>query len=331
MSTLTAPSAEPAAAPAAAIAPARMPAWLLLGIAVVALAAAPFFLYPIFLMKLLCFALFACSFNLLIGYVGLLSFGHAAFFGMASYAAAHAAKVWGLPPELAILLGTAVGAGLGLLFGLVAIRRQGIYFAMITLGLAQMVFFFALQASFTHGEDGIQSVPRGWLLGLIDLDGNLAMYGVVAAVFLGGYLATQRIVHSPFGAVLRAIRDNPNRAVSLGFAVDRYKLLAFVLSATLSGLAGATKAIALQLATLTDVHWMMSGEVVLMTLVGGMGTLLGPVVGATLVVTLHDYLATAGVPVPVFVGATFIVCILLFRRGIVGEAIARSKLLRRWL
>src|SRR5262245_27546525 len=278
MSTSTAPSA---AASASAAAQKFVPAWLPLTLAVAALAAAPFLLYPIFLMKLLCFALFACSFNLLLGYVGLLSFGHAAFFGMASYAAAHGAKVWGLPPELAILTGTGVGAGLGLLFGLIAIRRQGIYFAMITLGLAQMVYFVALQAPFTHGEDGIQSVPRGYLFGTIDLDTNLAMYGVVAAIFLGGYLLTRRIVHSPFGAVLRAIRDNPSRATSLGFQVDRYKLLAFVLSATLAALAGSTKAIALQLATLTDVHWMMSGEVVLMTLVGGMGTILGPVVGAT--------------------------------------------------
>jgi branched-chain amino acid transport system permease protein len=325
MSALTAPSA---AAPASAATRRTVPGWLLLGLAVAILAAAPFLLYPIFLMKLLCFALFACSFNLLLGYVGLLSFGHAAFFGMASYAAAHGAKVWGLPPELAILTGTGIGAGLGLLFGLIAIRRQGIYFAMITLGLAQMAYFFALQARFTHGEDGIQSVPRGHLFGVIDLDRNLVMYGVVAAIFLGGYLLTHRIVHSPFGAVLRAIRDNPSRATSLGFETDHYKLLAFVLSATLTGLAGATKAIALQLATLTDVHWMMSGEVVLMTLVGGLGTLLGPVVGATLVITLHDYLATAGVPVPVFVGATFITCILLFRRGIVGEVIARVRILR---
>jgi branched-chain amino acid transport system permease protein len=283
------------------------------------LAIAPFMIYPVFLIKLCCFALFACAFNLLIGYGGLLSFGHAAFFGSAAYIAAHAAKEWGLTPELAILSGVAAGAVLGLLFGLVAIRRQGIYFAMITLALSQIVFFLALQMPFTGGEDGIQSVPRGYLFGLFNLESNLAMYYFVAAVFLLGYLAIYRISYSPFGAVLQAIRENPARAISLGYKIDQYKLVAFVLSAALSALAGSTKAIALQLATLTDVHWQMSGEVILMTLLGGMGTLFGPVVGAVLVVTLHDYLATANVPVPVVIGAVFVACILLFRRGIVGE------------
>ncbi len=295
----------------------RLP--VLLAGAVALLAVAPFMIYPVFLIKLCCFALFACAFNLLIGYGGLLSFGHAAFFGSAAYIAAHAAKEWGLTPELAILTGVASGAVLGLLFGLVAIRRQGIYFAMITLALSQIVFFLALQMPFTGGEDGIQSVPRGYLFGLFDLESNFAMYYFVAAVFLLGFLAIYRISYSPFGAVLQAIRENPARAISLGYKIDQYKLVAFVLSAALSALAGSTKAIALQLATLTDVHWQMSGEVILMTLLGGMGTLLGPVVGAILVVTLHDYLATANVPVPVVIGAVFVACILLFRRGIVGE------------
>ncbi len=295
---------------------------LLPALGLLALLVAPFFFYPVFLMKLWCFALFACAFNLLIGYGGLLSFGHAAFFGSAAYVAAHTAKVWGLTPELAILASVACGAVLGLLFGLIAIRRQGIYFAMITLALSQIIFFLALQFPFTGGEDGIQSVPRGYLFGLIDLSGNMAMYYFVAAIFVGGYLLIYRISNSPFGSVLQAIRENPARAVSLGYKIDHYKLLAFVLSAALSALAGGTKAIALQLATLTDVQWQMSGEVVLMTLLGGMGTLFGPVVGAVLVVTLHDYLATANVPVPVVVGTIFVVCILLFRKGIVGEILS---------
>ena len=302
-----------------------LPRWATRGLPLLALAAllvAPLLFYPVMLMQLLCFALFACAFNLLIGYGGLLSFGHAAFFGSAAYVAAHAAKVWGFTPELAILTSVAAGALLGYIFGIIAIRRQGIYFAMITLALSQVIFFLAIQMPFTGGEDGIQSVPRGKLFGLFDLDGNLAMYYFVAAVFTIGFLIIYRISRSPFGSVLQAIRENPARATSLGYRIDQYKLLAFVLSAALSALAGGTKAIALQLATLTDVQWQMSGEVILMTLLGGMGTLFGPVVGAILVVVLHDYLATANVPVPVVVGIIFVICILLFRRGIVGEALA---------
>ncbi|ALG72192.1 MAG TPA: branched-chain amino acid ABC transporter permease [Sphingomonadaceae bacterium] len=291
--------------------------------ALAVLLAAPFFLYPVFLMKVLCFALFACAFNLLIGFGGLLSFGHAAFFGSAAYVTAHTVKVWGLSPELGILLGTAAAAVLGLAFGGIAIRRQGIYFAMITLALSQMVFFLALQLPFTHGEDGIQAVPRGTLFGVIDLNEPMAMYYTVLGVFLIGFAIIWRTVHSPFGQVLKAIRENEPRAVSLGYRTDRYKLLAFVLSATLTGLAGGTKAIVFQLATLTDVTWQMSGEVVLMTLLGGMGTLSGPVVGAALVVTLENYLAATSLPVPVVIGCIFIVCVLLFRRGIAGEILAR--------
>jgi branched-chain amino acid transport system permease protein len=270
-------------------------------------------------MKALCFALFACAFNLLIGFVGLLSFGHAAFFGAAAYVSAHVAKVWGLPPELAVLLGTLTGAGLGLVFGGLAIRRQGIYFAMITLALSQMISFLALQLPFTGGEDGIQAVPRGMLFGLIDLEQPLNMYYTVLAVFLIGFGLIYRTIHSPFGQVLKAIRENEPRAVSLGYKVDQYKLLAFVMSAALAGLAGATKAIVFQLASLTDVTWQMSGEVVLMTLLGGMGTILGPVVGAFLVVTLEDKLAGTPYPVPVITGIIFVIFVLLFRRGIVGE------------
>ncbi|APT58453.1 branched-chain amino acid ABC transporter permease [Roseomonas gilardii] len=283
------------------------------------LLAGPFILYPVFLMKLLCFALFACAFNLLIGYVGLLSFGHAAFFGMGGYLAAHAAKVWGLTPEISILAGGVVGAVLGLLFGWLAIRRQGIYFAMITLALAQMVFFFCLQAPFTHGEDGIQSVPRGRLFGLIDLSPDMTMYWLVAAVFLIGFLLIHRIVHSPFGQVLKAIRENEPRATSLGYRADDYKLMAFVLSAALSGVAGGTKALVFGIATLTDVHWSMSGEVVLMTLLGGLGTLFGPVVGASVIVAMQNYLAPFGAWVTVIQGAIFVVCVVAFRAGIVGE------------
>lgn len=280
---------------------------------------APTVIYPVFLMKVMCFALFACAFNLLIGYVGLLSFGHAMFFGLASYVAAHGAKVWGLTPELAVLAGTACAGALGLAVGALAIRRQGIYFAMITLALSQMVFFFCLQAPFTGGEDGIQAVPRGRLFGLIDLSSTWAMYAFVCAVFFGGFLLIYRIVHSPFGQVLKAIRENESRAVSLGYDVDRYKLLAFVLSATLAGLAGATKAIVFQLASLTDVHWTMSGEVVLMTLLGGLGTIFGPVVGAAVIITMQNYLAQLGAWVTVVQGVIFVVCVLAFRRGIVGE------------
>src|SRR5437762_12068690 len=251
-------------------------------------ALAPLVAYPVFLMKVMCFALFACAFNLLIGYGGLLSFGHAMFLGTAGYASAHAAKAWGFPPEFAILFGTACSALLGFVTGLLAIRRQGIYFAMITLALAQMMFFFYLQAPFTHGEDGIQSVPRGKLFGLIDLSGTLTMYYVVLVIFLGAFLLIYRIIHSPFGQVLKAIRENEPRAISLGYDAERYKLLAFVLSATLAGLAGATKAIVFRLWSLADVHWTMSGEVVLMTLLGGMGTVFGPVVGAFIIIGLEN-------------------------------------------
>jgi branched-chain amino acid transport system permease protein len=280
---------------------------------------APLVAYPIFLMKVMCFALFACAFNLLIGYGGLLSFGHAMFLGTAGYASAHAAKVWGFPPELAILFGTAASALLGLATGLLAIRRQGIYFAMITLALAQMVYFFYLQAPFTGGEDGIQAVPRGKLFGLVDLRNVWAMYALVLAVFTGGFLLIYRVVHSPFGQVLKAIRENESRALSLGYDVNRYKLLAYVLSATLAGLAGATKALVFELASLTDVHWTMSGEVVLMTLLGGLGTVFGPVVGALIVVAMENYLAQLGSWVTVTQGVIFVICVLTFRRGVVGE------------
>lgn len=281
---------------------------------------APFLgVYPVFMMKVMCFALFACAFNLLLGFGGLLSFGHAMFIGGAGYAAAHSAKVWGFTPELAILFATACTAALGWVTGLLAIRRQGIYFAMITLALAQMVFFFSIQAPFTHGEDGIQAVPRGKLFGLVDLMQPVAMYAFVLFIFIAGFALIYRIVNSPFGQVLKAIRENEPRAISLGYDADRFKHRAFVLSATLSGLAGGTKAILFQLASLTDVHWSMSGEVVLMTLVGGMGTIFGPVVGAAVVVTMQNYLAELGAWVTVVQGAIFVVCVLLFRRGIVGE------------
>jgi branched-chain amino acid transport system permease protein len=280
---------------------------------------APSFIYPIFMMKVMCFALFACAFNLLIGFGGLLSFGHAMFLGSAGYASAHAAKVWGLSPELAILFGTACACVLGVVAGALAIRRQGIYFAMITLALAQMVFFFCLQAPFTGGEDGIQAVPRGRLFGLIDLSQPLAMYFFVLAIFLVGFLLIYRVVHSPFGQVLKAIRENESRAISLGYDTDRYKLAAFVLSATLAGLAGATKSIVFQLASLTDVHWTMSGEVVLMTLLGGLGTIFGPVIGAAVIITMQNYLAQLGAWVTVVQGVIFVVCVLAFRRGIIGE------------
>ena len=278
--------------------------------------------YPVFLMKALCFALFACAFNLLIGFGGLLSFGHAMFLGSAGYVCAHAAKEWGWPPEAAILAGTLAAAAMGVVVGLLAIRRQGIYFAMITLALAQMVYFFCLQAPFTHGEDGIQSVPRGKLFGLLDLSNTLVMYYVVLAIFMAAFLFIFRIVHSPFGQVLKAIRENEPRAISLGYDAEKYKLLAFILSATLAGLAGATKAIVFQLASLTDVHWTMSGEVVLMTLLGGMGTIFGPVVGAFTIIGLENYLSTFGQWVTVITGVIFVICVLAFRRGIVGELAA---------
>ena len=275
--------------------------------------------YPVFMMKVMCFALFACAFNLLLGFGGLLSFGHAMFLGGAGYVAAHTAKVWGLTPELAIGLGALSAAALGWVVGKLAIRRQGIYLTMITLALAQMVFFFALQAPFTGGEDGIQAVPRGKLFGLFDLSNTNVMYAFVLAIFLGGFLLIYRIVHSPFGQVLKAIRENEPRAISLGYDADKFKHRAFVLSAALAGLAGATKAIVFQLASLTDVHWSMSGEVVLMTLVGGLGTIFGPVVGAAVIVTMQNYLAQLGAWVTVVQGVIFVVCVLLFRRGIVGE------------
>jgi branched-chain amino acid transport system permease protein len=280
---------------------------------------APLVAYPIFLMKVMCFALFACAFNLLIGYGGLLSFGHAMFLGIAGYGSAHAAKVWGLTPEFAILFGTACAALLGLVTGVLAIRRQGIYFSMITLALAQMIYFFCVQAPFTGGEDGIQSVPRGMLFGIVDLRNQWAMYAVVLTVFFGGFLLIYRTIHSPFGQVLKAIRENESRALSLGYDVTRYKLLAYVLSATLVGLAGATKALVFELASLTDVHWTMSGEVVLMTLLGGLGTVFGPVVGALIVVAMENYLAQLGSWVTVTQGVIFVICVLTFRRGVVGE------------
>jgi branched-chain amino acid transport system permease protein len=285
----------------------------------------PHVLDPVFVMKVLCFALFACAFNLLIGYVGLLSFGHALFFGWAAYVSAHAAKIWGFPPELAILSGMACGALLGLVVGALAIRRQGIYFSMITLALAQMAYFFALQAPFTGGEDGLQRVPRGMMFGLLDLRNDLVLYYVVAAIFLGAFLLIYRIVHSPFGQVLKAIRENEPRAVSLGYRVDQYKLAAFVMSAALAGLAGAVKSQIFQLASLSDVHWTMSGEVVLMTLVGGLGTVFGPIVGAAIIISMQNYLAELGSWVTVVQGVIFVVCVLAFRRGIVGEIAAKLK------
>jgi branched-chain amino acid transport system permease protein len=312
---LAAPLATPAAA---ADASKRM---LIATLAMTALlAVAPFVgIYPVFLMKALCFALFACAFNLLLGFGGLLSFGHAMFLGTAGYVCAHAAKVWGLSPELAILTGTAASAALGVVVGLLAIRRQGIYFAMITLAIAQMIYFYCLQAPFTGGEDGIQSVPRGRLFGVLDLSNTLTLYYVVLAVFLAAFLFIYRVIHSPYGQVLKAIKENEPRAISLGYDADGYKLLAFILSATLSGLAGAMKAIVFQLASLTDVHWSMSGEVVLMVLLGGMGTIFGPVVGAFIIIALESYLAGFGQWVTVITGAIFVVCVLAFRRGVVGE------------
>ncbi|MGO7152556.1 branched-chain amino acid ABC transporter permease [Rhizobium leguminosarum] len=280
---------------------------------------APFFFYPIFLMKLLCFALFACAFNLLLGYTGLLSFGHATFFGGAAYFTAYTVKAWGLPPELGILIGVAGAAFLGLVMGFFAIRRQGIYFAMITLALSQMFFFFCLQAEFTEGEDGIQSVPRGHLFGFIALNSSTNMYYFVLAVFLVGILIIWRFINSPFGMILKSIRENEQRAISLGYSVARYKLGAFVMSAALAGLAGAVKSIVFQFATLTDVAWQMSGEVILMTLLGGIGTLIGPLFGAGLVVVLENYLATSEFPVTIITGIVFMVCVLIFRRGIIGE------------
>lgn len=290
-----------------------------LAIMIVMLLAAPFLAYPFFLMQALCFAIFACAFNLLVGFVGLLSFGHAMFLGSAGYVSAHAAKVWGLPTELAILTGVATAGVLGLIVGALAIRRQGIYFTMITLALAQMVFFLCLQIPATHGEDGIQSVPRGLFLGVFDLTQPLVIYYVVLAIFLAAFLLIHRIINSPFGEILKAIRENEPRAVSLGYRTERYKLAAFVISASLAGLAGGLKAIVAQNASLTDVHWTMSGEVVLMTLVGGLGTIFGPVVGAFTIVAMQNYLSSLGSWVTVIQGVIFVVCVLVFRRGIVGE------------
>jgi len=292
-------------------------------IALIAMAAfflaAPFVVYPVFLMKAMCFALFACAFNLLIGFGGLLSFGHAMFLGTAGYATAHSAKVWGFAPEFAILFGTACAALLSVITGLIAIRRQGIYFAMTTLALSQMIYFYYLQAPFTHGEDGIQAVPRGTLLGFIDLSNTWCMYGLVFTVFMAGFLLVYRTIHSPFGQVLKAIRENEQRALSLGYDITRYKLLAYMLSGTLAGLAGATKSLVFQLASLTDVHWSMSGEVVLMTLLGGLGTVFGPVVGAFIIITMENYLAQLGAWVSISQGIIFVICVMTFRRGVIGE------------
>lgn len=308
---------------------------ILYAIALAIALAAPFFGYPVFLMKLLCFALFACAFNLLIGFTGLLSFGHAAFFGSAGYVTGHLLANVGLSPELGILAGVAASAVLGLVIGSLAIRRQGIYFSMITLALAQMVYFAALRSPYTHGEDGLQGVPRGKLLGLVDLSSDLTLYYVVLAIFVFGFALIMRTVHSPFGQVLKAIKENEPRAISLGYDADRYKLLAFVLSAALTGLAGATKTLVLGFETLTDVHWTMSGLVVLMTLVGGMGTMAGPIIGAFIIVALEnklgevgtalaettgiEWFSSLGESVGMVTGLIFIVCVLLFRRGIVGE------------
>jgi branched-chain amino acid transport system permease protein len=291
-------------------------------IALLALAiAAPFILYPIFLMKALCYGLFAIAFGLLIGYAGLMSFGHAAFFGAAAYVTAYTVKMWGFPTELGILAGGAVGALLGLIVGALAIRRRGMYFAMITFSLAMIVYFYAVQAPWTEGEDGIQNVPRGRFLGLVDLNSSLNLYYFVLAIFLAGYAILHRIIHSPFGQIMKAIRENETRAISLGYRVNQYRLLVFVISAALAGVAGSTKAIVFQLATLSDVGWHVSGLVVLMAIVGGIGTKLGPVVGAFIIVAMDNYLAESGSWVIVIQGIIFTLCVLAFRRGIVGEAL----------
>jgi branched-chain amino acid transport system permease protein len=301
----------------------KKPVVLLYLVLLIGALVAPFIGYPIFLMKCLCFALFACAFNLLIGFTGLLSFGHAMFFGLAAYISAHTVKSWGWTPELGILAGAAVSAVLGYVVGWLAVRRQGIYFAMITLALSQMIYFFCVQATFTGAEDGIQSVPRGKLLGIFSLQSDLAMYFFVLAVFVACFWLIYRTIHSPFGQILKSIRENEPRALSLGYDVSKYKLLAFVLSATLTGVAGGMKALVLGLATLTDVGWQMSGEVVLMTLLGGMGTILGPVVGSVSIITMQNYLAGFGSWVTIITGLIFVVCVLAFRRGIVGEIEAR--------
>jgi branched-chain amino acid transport system permease protein len=296
---------------------------------IVVLAGLPFSgIYPYFIMQGLCFALFACAFNLLIGYGGLLSFGHAMFLGTGGYVAAHAMKEWGFPPEPGILIGTLAAAGLGLVTGLIAIRRQGIYFAMITLALSQLLYFVYLQAKFTHGEDGIQNVPQGKLLGFIDLSQPLTLYYVVLGLFLLGFLIIYRTINSPFGEVLKCIRENEQRAISLGYRTDQYKLLAFVLSGALAGLAGSMKVLVVRTASLTDAHWTMSGEVVLIVLLGGLGTIFGPVVGAFIIIAMQQYLAGFGQWVLVIQGVIFVVCVLAFRRGVVGEI---AHLLRRSL
>jgi len=276
-------------------------------------------IYPFFVMQALCFALLACAFNLLIGYGGLLSFGHAMFLGTAGYCSAHALKVWGLPPELGILVGVAGAFVLSIVTGYISIRRQGIYFSMITLALSQLLYFLYLQTPFTHGEDGIQGIPQGHLFGVFDLSKPTVLYYVVLGGFLGGFLLIYRIINSPFGEVLKSIRENEQRAISLGYRTDQYKFLAFVLSGTLAGFAGSLKVFVAQNASLTDVHWSMSGEVVLMTLVGGLGTIFGPVVGAFAIIAMQQYLAGFGQWVTVIQGSIFVICVLTFRRGVVGE------------
>ena len=312
-------SVEAEIAPLTGVETSRPREMVAFAVAVVLLLAAPFVFYPFFLMQALCFALFACAFNLLIGYVGLLSFGHAMFLGTGGYLSAYIAKAWGWPPEGAIAAATLGAAALSVPVGGLAIRRQGIYFAMITLALSQMIYFFYVQAPFTHGEDGIQGVPQGKLFGILPLSNQWVLYYVVLAVFVAGFLLIYRIVNSPFGEVLKAIRENEPRARSLGYKVERYKMTAFVLSAALAGLAGAVKALVAQNASLTDVHWSMSGEVILMTLVGGMGTILGPAIGAFVIVEMQNYLAQFGQWITVIQGLVFVVCVLAFRRGLVGE------------
>jgi branched-chain amino acid transport system permease protein len=293
---------------------------IVFAIMAVLLAIVPFTgIYPFFVMQALCFALVACAFNLLIGYGGLLSFGHAMFLGTAGYCSAHALKVWGVPPELGILIGTASAAVLGVISGYVSIRRQGIYFSMITLALSQLLYFIYLQAPFTHGEDGIQGIPQGMLFGIFDLSKPTTLYYVVLVGFLAAFLLIYRTINSPFGEVLKSIRENEQRAISLGYKTDQYKLLAFILSGTLAGFAGALKVFVAQNASLTDVHWSMSGEIVLMTLVGGLGTVFGPVVGAFVIIAMQQYLASFGQWVTVIQGVIFVACVLLFRRGLVGE------------
>lgn len=325
----TAPLTGDIAGAAQLVADGRRMRTIALLVLIVVVVLAPLAVYPTFLMKVMCFAIFACAFNLLLGYVGLLSFGHAAFFGLASYMTAHAAKVWGLTPELAVLLGTLAAALLGAVFGYIAIRREGIYFATITLALAQMVYFFSVQApGLTGGEDGVRGVPRGALLGLINLKSDYAMYAVVATVFLACMVFIVRVIDSPFGQVLRAIRDNEARAISMGYRVNTYKLIAFTLSAALAGLAGSLKAIVVQVASLTDVYWAMSGEAIVMTLVGGLGTVTGPALGALVFVGLQSYLAQLGSWVMFIQGAVFFVCVLFFRNGFIGFLPLR---MRKWL